>query len=201
MSDVRFCDELEWGFGWISPEKPKLRMTSHALAADGRVWVVDPAPGDVDARIRTLGQPAGVIQLLDRHERACAAFATRLGVPHHRVPSGPVDGAPFETIDVVRRKRWSEVALWWPQRRVLVTGDALATLPHFFALGGERVGMHPLLRLRPPHQLGRFEPEHLLCGHGEGVHDGAGDAIREALANARRRLPRLLLELPRSSPA
>jgi hypothetical protein len=49
--------------------------------------------------------------------------------------------------------------------------------------------VHPILRARPPRALGRFEPEHVLVGHGEGVHADATDALREALSGARRRTP------------
>jgi len=190
----RFLDEAEWGFGWVSPEKARIRMTGHALAAEGRVWLVDPPAGDVEGRIRALGEPAGVIQLLDRHNRACADFAGQLGVPHHRVPFAGLADSPFETIPIVRRSFWQESALWWPERRVLVCADALGTVPHYFALGGEQLGVHPLLRATPPRQLGGLEPEHVLCGHGAGVHENATAAVRHALATARRRLPRLLVE-------
>jgi hypothetical protein len=190
-------DELDFGFGWISPEKPNLQLASHALAADGRVWVIDPTSADdLEERIRGLGEPAGVIQLLDRHNRASEQFARRLGVPHHQVPFAGIDGSPFEVVPVVRRRRWQEVALWWPERRVLVSADALGTVPHYFALGRERLGVHPLLRLTPPRHLGRFEPEHVLVGHGAGVHEGAATALSDALAGSRRRLLRLPLELP-----
>ena len=190
-----FVDEQDWGFGWVSPEQERIRMTSHALLADGGVWLVDPSEADgVEERIRELGEPAGVLQLLDRHNRACAAFAQRLGVPHHQVPFETV--GPFEVVPILRRKRWREVALWWPERGVLVCADALGTVPHYFALGGEPLGVHLLLRLAPPRQLARLEPEHVLCGHGAGVHERAAEAVRDALANSRRRLARLPLELP-----
>lgn len=192
---TELVDQQEWGFGWISTEQPRLRLTSHALLADGRVWLVDPSEGEgIEERVRALGEPAGVLQLLDRHNRACADYAKRLGVPHHRVPFEAV--GPFETVPVLRRRHWQEVALWWPERRVLVTADALGTVPHYFALGGEPLGVHPLLRLTPPRQLALLDPDHVLCGHGEGVHDRASETLRNALANSRRRLPRLAFELP-----
>jgi hypothetical protein len=196
LSDPRWVDEQEWGFGWIAPERQQLQLASHALLAEDGVWVVDPIDGEgVDERIRALGEPAGVIQLLDRHRRDCVAFARRLGVPHHVVPF--VDVGPFEAIPLVQRSQWQEAALWWPERRVLVCADALGTVPHYFALGGEPLGVHPLLRLIPPRRrLADFEPDHVLCGHGEGVHEHAASAVREALAHARRRLPRLLVEAP-----
>ncbi len=37
-----FCDESEDGFGWIADEPPWLERTSHAIAAGGGVWLVDP---------------------------------------------------------------------------------------------------------------------------------------------------------------
>jgi hypothetical protein len=194
---TELVDRQDWGFGWVSSEQPRIRLTSHALLVDGGVWLVDPAEGEgIEDRVRALGEPAGVLQLLDRHNRACAAFAQRLGVTLHRVPFEAV--GPFELVPVLRRKRWQEVALWWSERRVLVCADALGTVPHYFALGGEQLGVHPLLRLTPPHQLARLEPEHVLCGHGEGVHEHATEALRDAIANSRRRLPRLALELPRA---
>ena len=110
------------------------------------------------------------------------------------VPSGDV--GPFEAIPIVDRRYWRESALWWPERRVLVCADALGTVPHYHALGGEPLGVHQLLRPAPPRQLARFAPEHVLCGHGAGVHEDATEAVRDALVHARRRGPRLLFELP-----
>jgi hypothetical protein len=191
---VTFCDEAAWGFGWIQEER--LARCSHVLSAEGRVWIFDPvdAPG-VEARIRGLGEPAGVIQLLDRHRRDCAAFAGRLGVPHHVVPFQGVPGAPFDPVPVARHRFWREVALWWPEERVLLCGDALGTVGYFLARG-ERLGVHPLLRLLPPKALGRFAPRHVLCGHGDGIHCvEVARALEEALATARRRLPLLPLSL------
>jgi hypothetical protein len=188
-------DELDVGFGWIESET--LRRTSHALAVDGRVWLIDPIAGDgVEERVRALGEPAGVIQLLDRHGRDCAALAARFGVPLHVVPA-TVREAPFRFLPVRRGRWWKEVALWWPERRILVCADALGTVP-FFRAGNEPAGLHPFLRLRPPRALQGLGVEHLLVGHGEGIHGpGAGAAVEDALRTGRRRLLRLLAGLPR----
>lgn len=197
LTAPRWVDETDWGFGWIAPERPQLQLASHALLADGGVWVVDANDGDgVEERIRALGEPAGVVQLLDRHRRDCADLARRFGVRHHVVSLEGV--APFEAVPVVQRRWWRESALWWPERRVLVCADALGTVPHYFALGGEPLGVHPLLRLKPPRGLAELEPEHVLCGHGAGVHERAAEAVHDALAHALRRAPRMLFELPAS---
>jgi hypothetical protein len=169
-----------------------LRRTSHALRAGGGVWLVDPVDGEgVEERVRALGEPAGVVQLLDRHSRDSAALAERLGVPHVVAYAGD-ERSPFELVPIVRRRRWREVALWWPERRVLVCADALGTIGYFVA-PGDRVGVHPLLRLFPPRALARLDPERILVGHGEGVHDGAAAALAEALSTSRRRAAGVLL--------
>jgi len=191
---ARFCDELPFGFSWLV-EEPATR-TSHALAADGRVWLVDPVDwAPALERALSLGAAAGVVQLLDRHKRDCAAIARRLAAPHLVVPDA-IPGSPFECVPVVRRRGWRESALWWSETRTLVVAEAVGT-NRFFRAGGERVGVHLLRRLTPPRRLGAFEPEHLLLGHGEGVHGvDAARALREAVAGSRRRLPSLLLRAP-----
>jgi hypothetical protein len=193
---IRFCDDFgSDGFSWIVDEP--LTRTSHALAADGDVWLVDAVdwPEAVE-RARTLGRPAGVIQLLDRHSRDCAALAERLGVALHVAPD-ELPGSPFEVIPVMRRKRWQERALWWPETRS-PTADALGTNA-FYTGGKGTVGVHLLLRLTPPRALARYEAERLLVGHGEGIASGAASAIRDALRRSRRDLPRVLARLPFAS--
>ena len=150
-------------------------------------------PG-LDARLGELGEPAGVVQLLDRHNRDCAAVAQRLGVPHHVVPL-QLPGSPFELRPVLRGRWWREVAVWWEERKILLVADAVGTIP-FFCAGAEPAGVHPFLRLRPPRSLRGLEPEHLLVGHGAGVHHHPA-ALESALRTARRRIPRWLVELPR----
>lgn len=194
---ARFCDETAYGFGWIAAEPAFLQRASHALRAGGLVWLVDPVDAEgVVERVRALGEPAGVIQLLDRHERDGRRLAERLGVPFHRLPERRMVGTPFRTIPLLARRRWREVALWWEEEGVLVCADALGTPPYYLA-AGERLAVHPLLRLAPPRSLRDLSrclaPGHVLCGHGEGIHGAAAAfALREALATARRRAPRYL---------
>ena len=181
---MSFCDEFDGGLGWIE-DAGFVRRCGHALVADGRVHLVDPFEHDgLDERVRAAGEPAGVIQLLDRHARDGEAIAARLGVPLHRLEAPP----PFVAIELATPPGWREIALWWPEERVLVAADALGTARYFRA-PGEAIGVHPLLRLFPPRRLAGLEPRRILVGHGEGIHDDAAAALREALGSARRRLP------------
>jgi hypothetical protein len=192
-----FIDEIDCGFGWVEDER--LRRTGHALAVDGRVWLLDPFEVDgLEERVRALGEPAGVIQLLDRHGRDSAALAWKLGVPLHVVPRA-LPETPFSFLSVSSWRLWQEVALWWPERRILVCADALGTIP-FFRAGSEPIGPHPFLRLFPPQALRGLAPLHVLVGHGAGRHGPAAAAeVDDALAHARRRIPRWLAGLRRAT--
>ena len=193
--NLRFCDDLgQNGFSWIVDEA--MTRTSHALADGGKVWLVDPVdwPDAID-RTLALGEPAGVLQLLDRHNRDCAALAERLDVPLFVAPDN-VPGSPFECIAVKRRKRWRETALWWPDSAMLVVAEAVGTNA-FYTGGKSPVGVHLLLRMTPPKALAAYEPDRLLVGHGEGVHGpAAAVGLRHALEHSRGELPGVLVRLP-----
>jgi hypothetical protein len=193
---ITFCDERgERGFSWIVDEP--MTRTSHVLSADGRVWLVDPVRfSPAIERARGLGEPAAVIQLLDRHNRDCASLASELDVPHLVAPALLPD-SPFEIVPVRDSRRWHETALWWPSERTLVVAEAVGT-NGFFTAGRERAGVHMLRRLSPPREaLGRFRPEHLLVGHGVGLHGADASAeLETALARSRSGLPRLLAKAP-----
>jgi hypothetical protein len=191
-TEFHFCDEFEGAFGWQLDER--MQRTSHALAGHDGVWIFDPIAWEPALeRIPELGEPAGVIQLLDRHARDSAEVAARLGVPHYAVPVQGISVSSLEVIAVAGSRFWTEIAVWVPRRQALVCADALGTAPYFRA-GDEPLAVHPLLRLKPPRVLGRYEPQHVLCGHGAGVHGPeAPEALRAALQTARRRLPRAWL--------
>jgi hypothetical protein len=186
----------ELGLSWVVDEP--LERASHALAHDGRVWFVDPVddPAALEAAL-ALGEPAGVLQLLDRHGRDCRAIAERLGVPRLKVPQAVPD-SPFEVVPSgVHLPRWSEVALWWPQPRALIVAEVLGTSPHY-TLDSGPVGIHALLRLAPPGRLRHRTPEHLLTGHGAPLHGPEVAAeIEAAYARSRHDIPKLAFKLAR----
>jgi hypothetical protein len=180
------------GLTWT--EANAMARSWHALRADGRVWLVDPvdAPGVAD-RAAALGPIAGVLQLLDRHERDGAALAARFEVPLHRLPAA-LPGTPFEAFKVVDKPKWREVGLWWAATRTLVVPETVGTGPAF-AVGDGPVGVHPMLRLFGAGRLRRWEPELLLVGHGPPA-TGAREPLRVALDRSRGDVPKLLRKLP-----
>ena len=138
---------------------------------------------------------AGVLQLLDRHDRDCEKLAQRHGVDLHRVPFGGIAGSGLEAVKVVDNRFWKEVAIHSPADRALIVPEAVGTAPYFRA-GSERIGIHPMLRLTPPRRLAAFEPSHLLTGHGTGMHGpGTAAALADALDGSRRRIPEALVSI------
>ncbi len=188
---MRVVDEFESGFGWQADEPEHTERTSHAVASGGDVWLFDAVDVDgLDERVRELGEPAGVVQLLDRHGRDCLTIAERFGVPLLVTPRESY--AAIRPIRTVWAPGWHEIAVHFADERVLVVGDALGTARYFRA-PGERLAVHPVLRAFPPRKLAGLAPLHVLCGHGEGVHgEEAAPAVDEALQTARRRLLRWL---------
>ena len=188
---LELCDEFEGGFGWTEPGF--LERTSHALGVS--------AEGSSSSTPSTCpGSTSGSAP--SASPRRSSSFSTgtsgirrrsRLGSAFRIYGwSSDAHGGAGRLVRIVWNRVWKEVAFWEPERRVLVVADALGTVGYFTA-PGEAIGVHPLLRLRPPRDLGELEPEHILCGHGAGVHGpAAAVALREALATSRRRLPRAL---------
>jgi hypothetical protein len=181
------------GLTWY--ETDAMARAAHALPTEAGVWLIDPFDDSAAlAAAAELGPPAGVIQLLSRHNRDCAAIATRLGVTHHKLPAR-LPGTPFEIASVVDRPWWQELALWWPDRQTLVVSEAIGTIPLFTL--DRTAGVHPMLRMVPPRSaLGRFHPERLLVGHGPALDSGGDSALHQALSASRSDLPRLALKLP-----
>ncbi len=185
---TRVDDVGDWCRGWIAPTPAYMRRASHVLIdRDDVAWIIDPVAGPPLTDAVGDRHVGGVIQLMDRHNRHCAAVAAHYDVPHLHTPSGG-DGTPFESVPVVTHPRfgWLEVALWWPERATLVVADALGTSDYHRA-PGESVGVPPLLRaVAPPRMLTRYPARHVLFGHGEGLHaPDAAEQVTRAVDEAR----------------
>lgn len=199
MGEPKF-EKHEIGVSWLADTDERMERASHAVGTPDGYWVIDPVDVDgLDGELSSLGEPLGVIQLLDRHARDCAAVAGRLEVPHHEVPFDGVEGSPFEPITVVRNRMWNEVALWWAERRALIVAEAVGSTSYFKA-GDEAIGTHPVMRFKPPADtFSPYQPSHLLTGHGTGMHGaGTAEALHASLDGARRGLPRAIVSLFRS---
>ena len=214
-ADLTEIDRFEHGVGWLAYPDEGMERASHALAVpsgdDGPkserdVWVVDPvdAPG-VDDLLDSLGTVAGVVVGLDRHKRDAAELARRHDVPVF-VPEwmdgvaseldattarfcGELADTGFRALEIRNSTipPWQEVGLY--DGETLVVPESVGTAD-FFRVDGERLGIHPMLRLIPPRNaLGGLDPDRILAGHGRGIHEDASEALANALSGSRRRAP------------
>jgi len=213
-------DRDDHGVGWLAYPDEGMERASHALTVQSEgeesdVEVVDPvdAPG-VDDLLDSLGAVAGVVVCLDRHKRDAAVLARRHEVPVY-VPAwmsgvasdldAPVERFVGELADTGFRAieirdstvpPWQEAGLY--DGETLVVPEAVGT-PDYFRAGGERLGVHPMLRLLPPREsLSGLDPDRVLVGHGRGVHEGASAALSNALNGSRRRAPAAFTNAVRS---
>jgi hypothetical protein len=174
---------------------------------DAGTLLVDPVDSPaLDGLLSGLPPAAGVATLLDRHQRDAEQIAARLEVPRltPRALGGPGIALPgVEERTVIDRRSWHEALLWLPDRRLLVCPETLGTARFDLGRGGDRLGLHPFARIRPPRAaFAGLDPLVIAVGHGPPLRDGAAEALDRALAHARRDLPlnwaRLLAEAVRA---
>lgn len=203
-------DRWSDGVGWIAHPEETMRRASHALGTADGVWVVDPIDAaGVDDLVAEYGEVAGVILLSNYHTRDADVLADRHDVPVTLPTSmtglaqdldAPVDRldvgesvGEYELLEVARNgAAWQEYALY--DGETLMASESVGSAD-YMCVGDERLGVMLLVRPRPPRAaFAGLSPERVLSGHGAGVHEDAAAALEDALANARRRFPRALLE-------
>lgn len=217
-ANLRAIDRDDGGVGWIAHPDEAMQRASHALVGDdGGVWVFDPVDaGGVDDLLGEYGDVAGVVVGLDRHRRDAATLATRHGVAVHapqwmdNVSASEFD-APLERFEgevgnsgiralQVRDSLvppWQEAAFHHPDSGTAYVPESVGAAEYFLT-DGERLGVHPMLRLFPPRTpLSRLSPDAVRVGHGAGVEDDAAAALSDALANSRGRAPALYAKTAR----
>jgi len=171
-----------------------LFFNSFFIAADGGNHAVDPLPlSEADAaEIAALGGIAWIVITNRDHERDARAIAVRFGAKiaagERDAPllSGPVDrllrdgdtigGGTVLALDGVKTP--GEFALYFPQLRAVLVGDALWGTPAgaLRLMPDEKLADPPraVLSLR---KLAAVLPEHLLLGDGACLFGGAGRVL------------------------
>ena len=205
-TDLTEIDRFEDGVGWIAYPDETMQRASHAVMGDEGLWVIDPVDATgLDDLLAEYGDVAGVVVLLDRHERDAAAVASRhdvpvtvptwmsgvaedLAVPVERVEDGVGEFALERLVD---NPFWQEASLF--DGETLVVPESLGTASYFRA-PGERLGVHPMLRAVPPQSVTAYDAGRLRVGHGEGLAADVRPAIRDAVDGARRRMIPLYLD-------
>jgi hypothetical protein len=209
----REINRWDGGTSWLAYPDEEMERASHALVTDGDVWLVDPVDvEDLDETLAEHGTVRGVVLLLDRHKRDAETLARRHEVPVYvpewmddvrRDLSTPVEpirrslgDSGYDLHKLIDNPVWKEGFLYDEDSKTLVVAEAVGT-SSYMRTSDERLGVHPALRLKPPKALGRYSPERILVGHGEGVMTGAADALADALSGSRKRTPRLYAQTAR----
>jgi hypothetical protein len=187
---------------WIAHPDERTQRASVALAVEGGCLLFDAVDAEgLDDTLAGIGQVLGVCQLLDRHGRDGAALAARHGAAR-LTPSELRRSTAYpeiETREIYRARRWRETAVWLPARRLLIVPEAVGTVTGFLAHPGDRLGVHPVARFKPPRAaLAGLDPDTIAVGHGAPVIGGAAPDLRQALIGARRDLPSAVLTTIRS---
>lgn len=179
---------------WIAHPEERMQRASTAIAVTGGCLVCDPVDApELDQALAAIGPVLGVCRLLDRHGRDTDAIAARHGAPIVAAEeiASITAFSEVEAHPLYQARKWSEWALWLPERALLVVPESVGSIPFFLARPGDRLGMHPLARLRPPRvQLAPFDPANIAVGHGAPVIGQAGVELARALAGARVDIPR-----------
>jgi len=208
-TDYEEIDRWDDGVGWIAHPDETMLRASHALATDEGVWVIDPVDAEgIDDLLAEFGDVAGVVVLLNRHYRDADKIARRHDVPVY-VPSwfdrvsemtvplrrfdAALPGTDYRVLNVADAFGWEEAALYDEADGTLVVAESVGNAP-YFTTPGERLGVHPMMRLTPPSALRGLRPERIVVGHGRGALDDAARALEDALDGARRRTPKLYAE-------
>jgi glyoxylase-like metal-dependent hydrolase (beta-lactamase superfamily II) len=69
------------------------------------------------------------------------------------------------------------LAFWWPERRILFAGDAVATYPVFEA-GWPAFNLNPTQQRTSLRRMADLEAEVLAVGHGDPITGGAAERLR-----------------------
>lgn len=181
-------------FAWmLGPSDPATRASAAVVLETGTVLVDPVDSSELAGRLEPLPGVIGVITLLDRHQRDAAVLADRLGAPRltPRALGGSGVALPgVQERTVFERDRWREALLWLPDRRLLICAEVLGTAGFDLARPGDRLGMHPFARLRPPRAaFAGIAPSVIVVGHGPPVREDASATLERALRTARTGIP------------
>ncbi len=190
-------DVLSWP--WFS-EPHGYDFNGHLIRHPGGNIVVDPVPPDAEALHTLVAEGVATIVLTNRnHGRAANLVRERTGA---RVAIHPLDAAHAEAqgtaiddmlhvgdkvgpLQVVAAagKSPGEVALYWPERRILLVGDAvIGNPPGACSLLPERVMDDPARLRESVAALLELDFDTLLVGDGVPILGGARDRLAELVA-------------------
>jgi glyoxylase-like metal-dependent hydrolase (beta-lactamase superfamily II) len=173
----------------------KVELTSHAVNADGKLYVFDPIPLDsiAMADLWSRGTPTAIVITNDNHQRDALTWATQWQVPiwasadtglqlagmHHFRP-GETDWEGPWKLETLPGGSKGEVAFRWPEESLVIVGDAVTNLKlQGFALLPEKYSQDQNRLKQSLRSLAGNPFEYLLLGHGLPLLGGASKQIEQ----------------------
>lgn len=205
---VSVIERWENGLTWMAHPDAQMQRESHALVADGDVWLVDPLDGgDLDEQLYGVGRVAGVVVLGSEHHRHADRLAARHDVSIHLPEWFEPDAKAFDAdvieftdaladtgVEAIKLEEgfWQEAGLHHPDRRTLAVSDTFMTA--LFSSQAGRVELFPPTRFDPPTDaLADLAVDRLLVGHGQPVFEDARARMDRALAMEYRSTPTAII--------
>jgi glyoxylase-like metal-dependent hydrolase (beta-lactamase superfamily II) len=185
-----------WTWAWLSPPHG-YDFNGHLIPHPKGNVCIDPVELTPDAEAKLVEIGVGAIALTNRnHVRAANRVREKTGartvmhaadVEYARGQGAAIDGSvePGDTLGAFRiiavpGKSPGEIALHWPERRLLVVGDAvIGNPPGRLSLLREKVMDDPALLRRSVAALLHLDFDVLLAGDGESILAGAKERLRE----------------------
>jgi glyoxylase-like metal-dependent hydrolase (beta-lactamase superfamily II) len=176
----------------------KVELTSHAVNADGKLYVFDPIPLDAVtmADLWSRGTPAAIVITNDNHQRDALTWATQWQVPiwasaetglklprmHHFKP-GETDWEGPWKLETISGGTRGEIAFRWPEESLVILGDAVTNLKEYgFSLLTEKYCEDQKRLKESLRELGRKPFEFLCLAHGPPVLGGASTQLDQLVA-------------------
>lgn len=209
MSETVWQSATDRTVTWIAHPEETMQRASHAAAFGDEVLLIDPlAVDDLDSVIAPVGEPTGIVVLFDRHTRDAdrlareydipiylpeALTASRAGLKGETRPVESVLPDHITPITLVANRFWLEVMLCDAEHERLFVPETLGTTRNFRA-GDEPVGVHPMMRFRPPRSmLEDRDVDQLFVGHGQPLDPVEQSDIETVLRRSRVRIPKAIV--------
>lgn len=188
---------------WSRLAQPQnYNFNGHLVEHSGGNIVIDPVePEDKDLERLAAAGVAQIVLTNRNHSRAANRVRDRTGArvlihpadaAHAREQGTLIDGelsvgqtlGPFRVLDA-SGKSPGEVALFWPERRLLLVGDAIVSDPpgQCRLLPEAKLDDPAALRATVKRLCEEVDFDILLVGDGEPILEGARDRVRELVAS------------------
>ncbi len=190
-----FPDVFRWEV--FSPQH-KVDLTSHAVRINGHLYIFDPIPLAATAmeQLKRLARSAVIVITSENHERAARHWQSLWRLPLSAAADAPLSVNPAILFRSAEH-RWldwtlfrvsggarGEMAFFWPQRSLMVLGDAVTNLPDWgLMISPEKYCLDQATLRHSLRQLIATPFQQAIMAHGKPLRERASLQIAAMLDN------------------